>query len=152
MKRLSLLLILFICIIFTGCVSFDGTSGEPVYKQIHATDNYGFGYVETCTTSVFITEKNIVVRMYFKRDNSNNEYFSFIYPKTSNPKSYALDLGEFWSYIGDSETPQKYRTYCYKIWRKDHNASFRNTMYGTEYKCTMKQSQLIKYKNVVELT
>lgn len=138
MKKIFAIITILICTLLISCVSFDGTSGEPVYKQIHSTGNYGYGYVETSSTSVFVTGKNVVVRTYFKWDNAKNEYFSFIYPTTrvSNPRIYALDLGEEWASIGDNTSSQKYRDYCYNEWRKSLNADFKNTMYGTEYKGT----------------
>lgn len=135
-----LLSILCISCVSTGGIGMSGSiNGDCVYKRVHNTCDYGFGSVPTNSTCVFLNKDELIVEVYFKWDNSQNEYFIYKYSTVGieNPKMIALDVGELYYGMRATTSKSEYNKICYNMWRNAKNADYTNDAYAIHYYCTM---------------
>lgn len=145
MKKFIIAFSFLISILCVSCVSTGGIgmsgsmSGDCVYKRVHNTCDYGFGPVPTNSTCIFLNDDYLIVEVYFKWDNSQNEYFIYKYSivGVENPKIIALDVGELYYGMRTTTSKSEYNKICYNMWRNAKDADYTNDAYAIHYYCTM---------------
>ena len=147
MKKFIIVFSFLLSILCFSCASIGGIgmygsmNGNCVYKRVHNTCNYGYGSVPTNSTCVFLNGDYLIVEVYFKWDNSQNEYFIYKYSiaGVGNPKMFALDVGDMFCEIRSTTNKNKYNRICYNMWRKTKDADYTNDSTTTHYYCTLQK-------------